>query len=203
MSNIFVINSDAYWLASGFFNDPYYNVVIVGDQVWVEPRYITSSFGYWPRRAYYGSYSYYSSFYHPYYYDSWYYDRWYYSPYYYGGYPYYSYSYFNGGYPYYNNYVSSASYNYGRRDYATGSSTNIRTNRTDRELPENYIGRDIRSSSTVKSGMDRQSVSTRQTRETTNTRIATGRDVNRTSNAISRENKYNRNNQNGKYTNRR
>ena len=47
--------SDAYWYASAY--DPYfYNIVIMGDQVWVEPRWISSSFGYWPHRAYYGSY---------------------------------------------------------------------------------------------------------------------------------------------------
>jgi len=70
--------SDAYWYASSY--DPYfYNIIIMGDQVWVEPRWMTSSFGYWPRNSFYSPYyyPYYSSFYG--YYDPFYYS--YYSPY--------------------------------------------------------------------------------------------------------------------------
>ncbi len=38
--------SDAYFYASAY--DPtFYNVMVMGDQVWVEPRYITSMFGTW------------------------------------------------------------------------------------------------------------------------------------------------------------
>ena len=38
--------SDAYFYASSY--DPaFYNVMVMGDQVWVEPRYITSMFGTW------------------------------------------------------------------------------------------------------------------------------------------------------------
>lgn len=29
--------SDDYWYAQAYFNDPFYNVIIVGDQIWVEP----------------------------------------------------------------------------------------------------------------------------------------------------------------------
>ncbi len=40
------VYSDAAWNASGY--DPaFYNTIVMGDQVWVEPRYITSMFGNW------------------------------------------------------------------------------------------------------------------------------------------------------------
>lgn len=46
----FVYYSDDYWFASAF--DPsIYNIIIMGDQVWVEPKYISSMFA-WPRINY-------------------------------------------------------------------------------------------------------------------------------------------------------
>lgn len=81
MINYNVYYSDAYWLAQAY--DPaFYNIVIMGNQVWVEPRYISASFG-WPRHNFafgwgwnswnfgwnYPFYNYYSSW--PLYYSYW------------------------------------------------------------------------------------------------------------------------------------
>ncbi len=50
--------SDAYQYASAY--DPaFYNVMVSGDQVWVEPKYITSMFGAWGATAVYPSYNWY------------------------------------------------------------------------------------------------------------------------------------------------
>ena len=39
-----IYNSDAFWYASAY--DPsFYNVIVMGDHVWVEPKYLTSHFG--------------------------------------------------------------------------------------------------------------------------------------------------------------
>jgi hypothetical protein len=44
-NNFSVYYSDAYWHASAF--DPaFYNVMVMGDQVWVEPNWVSSMFGY-------------------------------------------------------------------------------------------------------------------------------------------------------------
>jgi uncharacterized membrane protein YgcG len=122
--------SDDYWYASAY--DPaYYNIIIMGNNVWVEPYYVSSMFG-WP---YHHSY-YYSWGYSPYYYrhNPWRYHfafHWGYGyPYNYWGYnswysPYHPYSPwnnyawgYNAGYwdGYYGgNQASSANYHYGRR----------------------------------------------------------------------------------------
>ena len=63
-----------YAFASMFFNDPFYNVVIVGDQIWVEPYYVSSSFYYWGRPYYRSSWYYYSSPYYSSYYHNPYYS---------------------------------------------------------------------------------------------------------------------------------
>ena len=150
MNNYFITFSDDYWYASTFFNDPYYNVVIMGDHIWVEPYWMSSwyyrpyhhswYYGYGYPYYHYGHYSYYR----PYYYGH--YNSWYYSPYYYNTHPYYG----NG------HVVSSSFHSYRQRSLAGISGTRS-VARTSRELPETYMGRNIRSSSTVKSGIDRQS----------------------------------------------
>lgn len=64
---------DAYFLTMAY--DPaFYTVMIMGDQVWVEPRYITNMFGSWNNPYYYG----YRYGYNPYYYgySYGYYDPW-------------------------------------------------------------------------------------------------------------------------------
>ncbi len=86
--------SDAFFYASAY--DPaFYNVVVSGDMVWVEPKYVTSMFGSWGVSVV-PSYSWYYGWNDPYYYwnRAYRYD-WYYgwsNPYYWGwgcGYPYY------------------------------------------------------------------------------------------------------------------
>jgi hypothetical protein len=178
--------NDDYRLASIFWNDPFYNVVIVGDQVWVEPYYISSSFGYWGRNYYYSSYwygspwysswyysmPYYSYYYSPYYYSNPYYYNPYYNPYYYNPYYWYPYS------SYYNdNYASSANYSYRRRGLTTMSSfgDNEDNQRVARN-PEIYMGRDIQPASTIKSGIDNNTTDGRAVRrsEVTARRSETG-----------------------------
>lgn len=73
-----LLYSDAYFYASAY--DPaFYNVMVAGDQVWVEPKYITSMFGSWgavalrPYGWYYGwSRPYYSAWWYGYPSYSWY-----------------------------------------------------------------------------------------------------------------------------------
>ena len=88
--------SDAFHYASAY--DPaFYNIMVSGDMVWVEPKYITSMFGSWGAVAV-PSYSWYYGWSYPYYYWNSPYRwslNWYWgwsSPYYWGwGYPYYHY----------------------------------------------------------------------------------------------------------------
>ncbi|HSH50501.1 MAG TPA: hypothetical protein VK982_02150 [Bacteroidales bacterium] len=181
MVNYNIYFNDDYRYASLFWNDPFYNVVIVGDRIWVEPYYISSSFSYWGR-PYYNSYWYYGS---PWY-SSWYYSRpyySYYSPYYYSNPYYYSPYYYNPYYLYpyssnYNdNYVSSANYSYRRRGLSTMSSSGVNTvNQRLARNPEIYMGRDIEPASTVKSGIDNNTTDGRAVRrsEATARRSATG-----------------------------
>ncbi len=154
---LFITTTDAYRYASIYANDPYYNVVIIGDQVWVEPRYISSSFGYWPPRAHYNS-LYFGAYYDPFYYGYSPYYNSYYSSYYYNPY----YSYYNPYKTYYSvnndNYASSSFHSYRQRSLSSTSVRRSTSDRISRELPETYAGRDVRSSSTVKSGLDRQAV---------------------------------------------
>ena len=88
--------SDAFFYASAY--DPaFYNVVVSGDMVWVEPKYITSMFGSWGATVV-PSYGWYYGWNDPYYYWdnpyrygwNWYWNN----PYYWGwGYPYYHHHY--------------------------------------------------------------------------------------------------------------
>lgn len=81
---------DAYFLTLAY--DPaFYTVMIVGDQVWVEPRYITNMFGSWNNPYYYG----YRYGYNPYYYgySYCYYDPWGWNSPYWGCDPFYHYHY--------------------------------------------------------------------------------------------------------------
>ncbi|MDE5636575.1 MAG: hypothetical protein K2I43_00920, partial [Alistipes sp.] len=86
---LYGFNSPSYNMPSSYYNlryspvyntvtsyDPaFYNIMVMGDQVWVEPKYITSMFGTW------GQPSVSMSFYAGGLYNRWYYD-WGYSPYY-------------------------------------------------------------------------------------------------------------------------
>lgn len=48
--------SDAYWYTSAY--DPaFYNVIVMGDQVWVEPKYVSAMFGTWGMPSLHLSYS--------------------------------------------------------------------------------------------------------------------------------------------------
>ena len=91
--------SDAYFLSLAY--DPaFYTVMVMGDQVWVEPRYITNMFGSWNNPYYYGYRYGYNPYYYGYSYGYWDYWGWnspywacdpffynpYYHPYYYGWY---------------------------------------------------------------------------------------------------------------------
>ena len=179
--------SDNYRYASMFWNDPYYNVVIVGDHVWVEPYYISSSFGYWGRNYYYSSYWYGSPWYSSWYYSRPYYSYYspYYNPYYYHSfynYPYYPYYYpYSSINNYYNNpegnWASSANYSYRRRGLTTMSSYGeSEDNRRVARNPEIYMGRDIDPASSVKSGIDNSTTDGRAVRraEVTTRRNETG-----------------------------
>ena len=117
--------SDAYWYASAY--DPaFYNVVISGSSVWVEPRWMTPSFGYYSGvyiRPYYGySINYYSPWFMNYGYYGGYYGSYYHQYYnsYYTGY------YGHWGYPYYNyygydRYESNRTYDVARRRSITSA----------------------------------------------------------------------------------
>ncbi|MBQ8272121.1 MAG: hypothetical protein IJZ09_03845 [Tidjanibacter sp.] len=64
---------DAYFLTLAY--DPaFYTVMIMGDQVWVEPRYITNMFGSWNNPYYYGYHYGYNPYYFGYSYGYW--DYW-------------------------------------------------------------------------------------------------------------------------------
>lgn len=149
--------SDDYWYAMSYMNDPFYNVVIVGDRIWVEPYWMSSWWGYRPS-YYYGYYGYGSPYYNNYYgYHGYYgYHSSWYNPYYYNGYydPYYYRNY---------SYDGKKNVNY-RRSLVTGSPTRNSLSGSTRELPETYMGRDIRSSSTVKTGIDRGTVTDTRTK---------------------------------------
>jgi len=81
------------YMMTSIYDPAFYNVMVMGNQVWVEPRYITAMFGNWGRPyvsfgfGYYGR-PYYSSWYNPFY-----------NPYYSWNYPYYGWGW---GYPSYN-----------------------------------------------------------------------------------------------------
>jgi len=97
MNNYYMYrNSDAFWYASAY--DPaFYTVVVMGDEVWVEPNYIAASFGY--RNSFYGNY-WYTGFGGAYGYP--YYSNWYNAPYGYNmGYMHGYYGGLYGGYPAY------------------------------------------------------------------------------------------------------
>ncbi len=143
--------SDAYWYASAY--DPaFYNVIISGSSVWVEPKWMTPSFGYYSGvyiRPYYG--------YSINYYSPWFMDYGYYGGYYGSYYHQYYNSYYTGyngywGYPYYNyygydRYGSNRTYDVARRRNIAsadrrevlGAGTVGRT----RSLDENSAGRTV------------------------------------------------------------
>lgn len=84
--------SDAFFYASAY--DPaFYNVMVSGDMVWVEPKYVTSMFGSWGATIV-PTYSWYYGWVSPY--DYWYrpYGYWH-TPYYYGWNPHYYCGYYN------------------------------------------------------------------------------------------------------------
>jgi hypothetical protein len=112
------ITTSSDWLLVSSFDPAFYNIIIMGDEIWVEPKYITSMFS--PVRTTinlglgYGNY--WNSWYYPRYgfgwglYNSWYswYSPWYYSSWYY---PYYG-SYWGWGSGYY-----GCGWNYGYNGY--------------------------------------------------------------------------------------
>lgn len=134
IENWTVYHSDDWFYAQAY--DPaFYNIIVMGDQIWVEPRYISLSFG-WPHsHLYYGfgwNYSYWNSYYS--WNWGWSYPYNYYNPYAYN--PWYNNSYWSGwndGYWYGNN--NNTNYYYGRRssgttDYSVtrrGANGNIQT----------------------------------------------------------------------------
>lgn len=79
------------WRYAMAYDPSYYRVVVMGNNVWVEPWYIYNSFG-WPRsRFYFGfgfgwGYAPWNSYYLGYFWDPWYYNPWYYNPWYYSPY---------------------------------------------------------------------------------------------------------------------
>ena len=172
-TNYSIYFNDDYRLAKMFIGDPFYNVVIAGDRVWVEPYDISASFGYWGRNYiyvggatspwYYSSWSRpYYSYYSPYYYN---YSPYYYNPYYYNN----PYSYYHYPYSYYDkptdNWASSANYSSRRRGLTTMSSLGDNTdNQRIARNPEVYMGRDIKPSSTVKSAINNNRAVGRTTR---------------------------------------
>lgn len=92
------------------YDPAFYNVIVMGDQVWVEPKYVTAMFGSWGRPYYYNPwyYGWGSSYRYGYagwslsWYDPWYYDPWFGPSWYYAGYynPWYSPWYGPAYYPY-------------------------------------------------------------------------------------------------------
>ncbi|MEA3316841.1 MAG: hypothetical protein U9R54_02680 [Bacteroidota bacterium] len=180
MNNINVLFSDDYWYASAY--DPYYyNMIVVGSQVWVEPRYISSSFGFsFGSRFNSFSYGYNSPFYnYGYPYSSFGYNNYYgYNPYsYYGYYPG---SYWNG---YYNNY-----YYYGSSVWTNslaevnkrrGIAGSSRYNNLSRGIPEVHTNIAGRESSNVKSGLDNNGTDRRAVRRTDNTNTTDTKNIRR------------------------
>ncbi|MCG8410952.1 MAG: hypothetical protein MI739_06690 [Bacteroidales bacterium] len=197
MNNFHIYTSDAFWYASAY--DPsFYNIVIMGDQVWVEPRWVSSSLGFWPRRAFVSSwnYPYYSCYNSSLYYNSWY-SYGYgvhspYSPYYSWNYPYY-YDYY--GYYDSKKYPRRSIHSYRQNSFASRHgvrSSSYHSSRRSSELPEIHTGRNINRSSTVKSGLSRnrpQSVS-----RTTRINQRSGNLTRTTISATNRSNNYTRNN---------
>jgi len=135
----YVTFSDNMWYASAY--DPaFYNIVVMGDDIWVEPNYISASFGY---RNVYPSTYYYSSWYNwGFGYNNWYYPHHhhlgfgfynnYWSPYggYYGGY-------YNGYYDGYHNGYWGNTY-WGHNYYNNSSSYS--SNRVYGKSNKNYSG---------------------------------------------------------------
>jgi hypothetical protein len=126
INNWSVQYSQDFWYASAY--DPaFYNIIIMGTDIWVEPNYISAMFGSY-RSGYYYRYGYrgYWDYGYNYYGGSWYspLHRWYmpggnYYGYGYGynfGYGYgYDYGYWSGYYGNNNNYSNNSNVNYGRR----------------------------------------------------------------------------------------
>lgn len=130
-------NNNSFWYASAY--DPaFYNVIVMGNTVWAEPKYVSSMFGY----PYYSPYVNFGSYYSPWrnwnlsfnfgWNQSW---AWGYDPFYdpywgWGGgwsYPGYGYPYYGWGYPYYSN-SHYPSYGWGGRDVVYGPRNSARYN---------------------------------------------------------------------------
>jgi len=126
MNNYSAYYSNDYWYASAY--DPYfYNVVVMGNQVWVEPWYISNMF-YWPHN--------YFSFGIGFGYGYWNWSPWY-SNY------YYPYNYYGWNYPYYwENYYTNVNYNNGNYYYGPRSG-GLTTNTSPRFRKDNSIENQI------------------------------------------------------------
>jgi len=174
-TNYNIYFNDDYRLASMFIGDPFYNVVIAGDRIWVEPYYISSSFGYWGSNYIYaGAHSpwYYSPWSRPFYsyYSPYYYNSYYYNPYYHSYYNPYYYPYSTNNYYMNNpndNWASSANYSSRRRGLSSMSGSGVSTdNQRIARNPEIYMGRDIKETNTVKSAIDNNRSEGRSVRRT-------------------------------------
>lgn len=89
---------DAYFLTLAY--DPaFYTVMVMGDQVWVEPNYITNMFGSWNNPYYYGYRYGYNPYYYGYSYGYW--DYWGWNSPYWGCDPFYHYHYYHWYGPHY------------------------------------------------------------------------------------------------------
>lgn len=92
---------DSYFLTLAY--DPaFYTVMVMGDQVWVEPRYITNMFGSWNNPYYYGYRYGYNPYYYGYSYGYW--DYWGWNSPYWGCDPYYHFHYHHWYDPYHPHY---------------------------------------------------------------------------------------------------
>lgn len=159
MENFTIYHSSDFFLANAY--DPaFYRIIVMGDQIWVEPNYIASMFS-WPRNNFWAGVGFGLGFG----WNSWYYNN-YYSPYYWNsswlGYnPYwnsYPYNYWN------NNIAINDNSYYGRR---AGNTTNLTASnrRMDRSYENQIISSRQRNGSSTNFGLNRTDVRTRNTNQ--------------------------------------
>jgi hypothetical protein len=200
-NSYFVMNSSDYWYASAYLNDPFYNVIIVGDQVWVEPVWVSTSFGYNRYGSWY--HGYYGSYYSYYPYANYYNPGYYYSPY-YNYYPYLTlydrwvvYRFYDGNIYDNDNWAGSSLNSYRRRGNTTTNPAGLYRNERSSRLPETYMGSDIRRNRTLKEGLDAQSGTNldRRTERTREKRENVSTDnIQRTARVVDKERERNTNN---------
>ncbi|RPH33485.1 MAG: hypothetical protein EHM93_05085 [Bacteroidales bacterium] len=154
MNNFAIRFSDDYFYASAY--DPaFYHIVVMGDQVWVEPNYISSMFS-WPSNNFwlgfgigFGWNSWYYNHYSHYYWN----NSWVgYEPYWYG-------------YPANYSTTINNNYYYGRR---TGNSTNLTSlnRRTENSYENQIVSSRRRNGTTINAGLNRTDFRTRSANQT-------------------------------------